>query len=413
MLLSETHLLIAYAIFAASYLVFAIGRFPGTKIDRPAAAIIGAALMFAFRVVGPQTAMQSIDYATLVLLFSMMLIVAHLHASGFFDWVTAVFVEHLPSRFLLPGVIFTSGILSAFLVNDIVCLFMAPLVVRVCRQMARPATPYLLALATASNVGSVATITGNPQNILIGSLSRISYRDFLVHLGPIALLGLFADWGILHLIYFRSRSAEKSLPKSVPTPEHDIPAQKRRLVFPVMVTLLVFAGFLLGAPPALVAALGGAVLLLHPEFPPRRIYGEVDWSLLVFFTGLFLIVGAVEQAGIASQMLLVAEHLNLHNFWIFSSVTVAFSNIVSNVPAVMLMKNLAAHYSDQRLFWMMLAMASTLAGNLTITGSVANIIVVEKARAESPITFGEYLRAGVPVTVITVLIGILWLKMVG
>jgi Na+/H+ antiporter NhaD/arsenite permease-like protein len=409
MLLSETHLLIAYAIFAASYLVFAIGRFPGTKIDRPAAAIIGAALMFAFRVISPQTGIQSIDYSTLVLLFSMMLIVANLHACGFFDWVTAVFVEHLPPRFLLPSVIFTSGILSAFLVNDIVCLFMAPLVVRVCRQTARPATPYLLALATASNVGSVATITGNPQNILIGSLSHISYLDFLIHLGPIALLGLLADWGILHLIYFRSRPVEKS----VPMMEHDSPVQKRRLIFPIFITLLVFAGFLLGAPPALVAALGGAVLLLHPEFPPKRIYGEVDWSLLVFFTGLFLIVGAVEQAGIASQMLLIAEHLNLHNFWIFSSVTVAFSNIVSNVPAVMLLKNLAAHYTNQRLFWMMLAMASTLAGNLTITGSVANIIVVEKARAESPISFGEYLRAGVPVTVITVLIGILWLKMFG
>jgi Na+/H+ antiporter NhaD/arsenite permease-like protein len=405
-LFSETHLLIAYAIFGASYLVFAIGRFPGTKIDRPAAAIIGAALMFAFRVISPATGINSIDYTTLVLLFSMMLMAANLHACGFFDWVTTLFVEHLPARYLLPSIIFTSGILSAFLVNDIVCLVMAPLVVQVCRRMAKPATPFLLALATASNIGSVATITGNPQNILIGSLSHISYLDFLLHLGPIALLGLLVDWLILHLIYFRK---PQPAPSAVPPAGEMIAVSRRRLIFPVGITLLVFAGFLLGAPPALVAALGGAILLVHPEFPPKRIYGDVDWSLLVFFAGLFLIVGAVEQAGIAQQMLLIAAHLNLHNLWIFSGVTVACSNLVSNVPAVMLLKNLAGHYSNQRQFWMMLAMASTLAGNLTITGSVANIIVVEKARAESPISFTEYLRAGVPVTIVTVAIGILWL----
>jgi Na+/H+ antiporter NhaD/arsenite permease-like protein len=409
--LSHTHLLIAYIIFFSSYLVFAVGSFPGTKIDRPAAAIIGAALMFAFRVISPQTGIRSIDFATLVLLFSMMLIAANLHASGFFDWVTLLFVEHLSPRLLLPSVIFVSGILSAFLVNDIVCLLMAPLVVRICREMSVRATPYLLALATASNIGSAATITGNPQNILIGSTSGIPYRDFLFHLGPVALAGLFADWLVLHLIYMRPSmrrsQPEQTLSGSVMDP---IVIKKRRLVFPLVITSLVLAGFLWGAPPALVAAIGGAILLVHPEFHPRDIYGNIDWALLVFFTGLFLIVGAVEQAGIAQQMLLIAEHLNLQNLWIFSAVTALLSNIVSNVPAVILLKDLAPHYSNTHLFWLMLAMTSTLAGNLTITGSVANIIVVEKSRADSPITFMDYLRAGVPVTIITMVLGVLWLK---
>lgn len=408
---AEPHLVVgaAYLIFLASYVVFAIGRFPGTKIDRPAAAIIGAAMMFAFRVISPQTAIRTIDYATIVLLFAMMLIVANLHVSGFFDWITAAFIEHVPARFLLPTVIFSSGVLSAFLVNDIVCLMMAPLIMRVCREMARPATPYLLALATASNIGGTATITGNPQNILIGSVSHIPYLDFLVHLGPVALVGLLLDWLVLHLLYMGS--ATPALP--VPVSNGALEVKKRRLIFPIFITLLVFAGFLWGAPPALVAAIGGALLLVHPEFPPRRIYGDVDWSLLVFFAGLFLIVGAVEQAGIAQQMLQAAEHLNLQNLWIFTGVTVLFSNIVSNVPAVMLLKDLAPHYSNPHLFWMMLAMASTLAGNLTITGSVANIIVVEKAREQSPISFTEYLKAGVPVTILTIIFGVLWLRMVG
>lgn len=407
-LFSDTQLIVAYVTFFASYLVFAIGRFPGTKIDRTAAAIIGAAVMFGFRIINAQTAMQSIDFATLVLLFAMMLITADLHVSGFFDWVTSVCVEHVRPRFLLPSVIFTSGVLSAFLVNDIVCLLMAPLVLRVCREMSRPATPYLLALATASNIGSTATITGNPQNILIGSISKIPYLDFLVHLGPVAVIGLFLDWMVLHWIYFRHESDAPALrPEWLEPPA----IKKSRLIFPVAITVLVIVAFLLGVPPALAAALGAAVLLIRPEFHPRQIYGEVDSALLVFFIGLFVIVGAVEQAGIAAHMLNVAEHLNLRNFWIFSGVTAGLSNLVSNVPAVMLLKNLAAQYSNPHSFWLLLAMSSTLAGNLTITGSVANIIVVEKVRDEHPISFKEYMRAGVPITLLTIIVGIVWMEM--
>ena len=204
--LSHWHIVIAWLIFLASYLVFAIGRLPGTKIDRPAMAVIGAVLMFAFGVLGPKQAIASVDFATLVLLFSMMLIVASLHLAGFFEWITRLAIEHLSAGQLLPGVIFISGILSAFLVNDIVCLVMAPLILGLCKRMGLKPVPYLLALATASNIGSTATITGNPQNILIGSISGISYRDFLVHLGPVAILGLFVDWALLHWIHLRNGS---------------------------------------------------------------------------------------------------------------------------------------------------------------------------------------------------------------
>jgi Na+/H+ antiporter NhaD/arsenite permease-like protein len=278
--------------------------------------------------------------------------------------------------------------------------------------MSLPATPYLLALATASNIGSTATITGNPQNILIGSLSAIPYPTFLLHLGPVALIGLFLDWLVLHLIYFRSSNKVTTAVQTPSQPEwiEPLAVKKSRLIFPVAITVLVLIGFLAGAPPALTAALGAAILLIHPAFHPRQIYGEVDSSLLVFFVGLFLITGAVEQIGIAQQMLMMAEHLNLHKLWIFSAVTVGFSNIVSNVPAVMLLKDLAPQYNNSQLFWLLLAMSSTLAGNLTITGSVANIIVVEKVRSEHPIGFREYMRTGVPITLLTVIVGIIWLK---
>ena len=402
------HLLPAYLIFFASYVVFAVGRFPGTKVDRPAAAVIGAAMMFAFRVLTPQEGLQSVDYATIVLLFAMMVVVAGLHLAGFFEWVTDIFVAHVRPASLLPVVIFTSGVLSAFLVNDIVCLLMAPLVMQVCRQLSRRATPYLLALATASNIGSTATITGNPQNILIGSLSHISYLNFLIHLGPVAVIGLFLDWGILYLLYFRS-TPEAASPPTGPTA---FLRPESHLLFPGIVALGVLGGFLAGFPPALVAAVGAAVLLLHPRYPSQSVYAEVDWSLLVFFAGLFLIVGGAEQAGIAQEFLSIAERFNLHNRWIFSGVVVLLSNIVSNVPAVMLLKGLLPRFADPQHFWLLLAATSTLAGNLTITGSVANIIVIEKARTESPITFLEYLKAGVPVTVSTTIIAVLWLRYV-
>lgn len=400
------HALAAYIIFFAAYLVFAIGRFPGTKIDRPAAAVIGAALMFAFGILTPAAGVRSVDYATIILLFAMMIVVAGLHLAGFFEWITSACIAHVEPRWLLPVVIFTSGILSAFLVNDIVCLLMAPLVMQVSRRLERRATPYLLALATASNIGSTATITGNPQNILIGSLSGIPYLKFLEHLGPVALIGLFLDWAILHLLYFRNATAPP-----VQTDAAAVFEQSRsNLIFPVIVTLGVLGGFLAGFQPPLVASIGAAVLLVHPYFPSRHVYEEVDWSLLVFFIGLFLIVGGAEQAGIAQQMLEIAQRFNLHDRWIFSGVVVLLSNIVSNVPAVMLLKGLLPNFADPQRFWLLLAMTSTLAGNLTITGSVANIIVVEKARSESPVSFVEYLKAGIPVTVATVVIGILCLS---
>ena len=408
---SELHLLLAYGIFLASYLVFAIGRFPGTKIDRPAAAVIGSALMFAFRIISPAEGIRSIDFATIVLLASMMLIVASLHFAGFFEWVAGLVVRFVSPSHLLPGVIFASGILSAFLVNDVVCLVMTPLLLKICQQFSKRPMPYLLALATASNIGSTATITGNPQNILIGSISGISYRYFLSALAPVAVIGLFIDWLVLHWLY-PNRDGPPVAAKPVSISFKSDAIHHRGLAFPLIILGLVLAGFLAGLSPPLVAALGGALLLIRRSSHPEEIYKEIDWPLLAFFVGLFLIIGAAEQAGIAQQMLSLAERLNLHNPWIFAGVVALLSNLVSNVPAVMLLKSLVPQFQNATQFWLLLAMASTLAGNLTVTGSIANIIVIEKARPDVEITFADYLRVGVPVTIATLTVGVVWLRFI-
>ena len=406
--LSHWHIVAAWTIFLASYLVFAVGRLPYTLIDRPAMAVIGAVAMFVLGVLTPQSAIASIDFATIVLLFSMMLIVAGLHLAGFFDLITRLVIEHLKPQQLLPGVIFTSGILSAFLVNDVVCLFMAPLLLDICKRMRVNPVPYLLALATAANIGSVATITGNPQNMLIGSSSGIGYRDFLAHLAPVALIGLFIDWALLYWLEVRRRESQPLPEDSRETAVH----REEHPAWPVIVTIGVLIGFLLGHPPPLVAAIGGALLLVRRTRQPREIYGDVDWSLLVLFLGLFMILGGAKEAGITGELLGVAEKLNLRNPVIFSAMVALLSNLVSNVPAVMLLRDLVPHFRDPHTTWLLLAMSSTLAGNLTITGSVANIIVVEKAREVTRISFWDYMRLGVPVTLCTLGVGLVWLTFV-
>jgi len=269
--------------------------------------------------------------------------------------------------------------------------------------------PYLLAVATASNIGSVATITGNPQNILIGSSSGIPYVNFMYHLGPVALAGLFIDWAVIHLAFARSGGVEASCGPW----GSSRPPNLTQLVKPALVVAAVLIGFLAGVTPALVAALGAAAMLVSRTRDPRSVYDEVDWGLLIFFVGLFLIVGGAEKAGITQQLLHSADRWNLRNPAIFTVVVAALSNIVSNVPAVMLIKPFVAGFPHPDTGWLLLAMASTLAGNLTITGSVANIIVVEQARKESVIGFWDYFRVGLPVTLLTLLGGIFWLWWTG
>ena len=404
---SDTAQIAAYIIFIASYFVFALGKFPGLKIDRPGAAIIGAVAMVAFRIVPPREALHFIDFPTIVLLFSMMLIVGNLHLVGFFEWSVEFVLRRVKPSHLLPAVVFASGVFSAFFVNDIVCLVMVPFVMTLTRRMKLQSLPYLLAVATGSNVGSVATITGNPQNMLIGSFSGIRYRDFFFHLGPVALMGLCLNWVVLHWIYMRGR-ATKAPAEAIPLPPLDL----SRLTKPVIVVAVVLTGFLAGVPPAMMAALGAAALLITRTTEPRKLYEEVDWGLLIFFVGLFLIVGGAENAGIVARLLAFARHWNLQRLGVFTFVVVVLSNLVSNVPAVMLLKSLVPGFADPHVAWLGLAMASTLAGNLTITGSVANIIVVESAKPDVHISFWDYFRAGFPITLFSILFGLAWLKII-
>ncbi len=394
-------------IFVVTYLVVAFGRLPFFRVDRTAAAVIGAIAMIGAGALTLDQAYRSIDYRTLILLFGMMVLVATLRLGGFFRVVAQAVVTrvHTPAL-LLVAVVGISGLMSALFVNDTVCLVFTPVLIEICAARRQPALPFLLALATASNIGSTATITGNPQNMLIGSMSRISYARFAGALGPVAVFGLAADALIIYLLFrrdFHHGSASGEMPALRPI-------QRVLTMKGLIVAAGMLAGFLAGAEPAFVAAMGAAVLLITRWVKPEKIYGQIDWALLMLFVGLFVIIGAVEQAGLPAVFFEWLKPVGVTTVSGLSVTVAILSNLISNVPAVMLFTRVVPQVPDPAIAWLVLAMASTLAGNLTLLGSIANLIVAESARRDGiRIRFVDYLKVGVPVTIVTVSFGVWWL----
>jgi Na+/H+ antiporter NhaD/arsenite permease-like protein len=394
-------------ILLGTYVVLAFGQPPLFRIDRAGAAVIGAILMVTVGGLSVDGAARSIDHRTLVLLFGMMVLVAHLELAGFFSIVArAVAGRVAGARGLVACVVIAAGVLSALFVNDPVCLVLTPVVIEICALRSLPALPFLLALATGSNIGSVATITGNPQNMLIGSLSRLSFTAFTSVLGPVAAVGLLLDTALIVLL-FKRQLAGASSPALVPISLRR--AQKALLIKPLAVAALMLAGFLAGFDTALVAAVGAAALLVTRRIKPEKIWRRIDWDLLVLFVGLFVVIGGAEHAGIDRELFAILRPVGVDTIWGLSVVTAALSSVLSNVPAVMLLSRLIPTLPDPGSGWLTLAMSSTLAGNLTLVGSIANLIVLEGARKRGvSLTFGDYLRVGVPVTVVTMAFGIWW-----
>jgi Na+/H+ antiporter NhaD/arsenite permease-like protein len=401
------HQIAAGVIFATSYVALAIGGIPGMAIDRAGVALVGASLMVASRAMSLEAAYKAVDLDTLTLLLGMMIVVASLRLSGFFALATAWVTRraHRP-LLLLTAVALVAGVFSAFLVNDAICLVLAPLVVDLTLAARREPVPYLLAVAMASNIGSTATITGNPQNILIGSFSRIPYVQFAGALAPIAVVGLAVAVGIIVLMH-RSEFAGGG---AVATPDRHPRVNKPLVRRAVAAVGILIALFFAGVAPAGAAIVIGALLLLTRRVRSGRIYAEIDWSLLLMFAGLFIIVAGAEQRLLTHRVIAEVAALHLGRAPMLSAVTAVLSNLVSNVPAVLVLRPFVEALHDRDHAWLVVAMASTLAGNFTLLGSIANLIVAEKAGQRGiAVGFWTYFRVGAPVTIITLVLGTLWL----
>ncbi len=407
----ELRLAVPLAIFAFTYLVFAIGNFPGLKLDRTGAALAGALLMVATGSLSEAKALAAIDFHTLLLLLGMMIIVANLRVSGAFALVARWLLERAHAGYgLLAMTVLASGVLAAFFINDVVCLALAGPLIEVARILEIDAAPLLIALATGSNIGSVATITGNPQNMIVAGFAGMGYSAFAIRLAPIALAGLLVDYAVIAWLYHgRLSRIRRRDDLHLPAPPPD---RRYHLIKSSIVAGVVLVLFAMGYPTYLAAMGGGAALLFTRRTQPRSIYEQIDWTLLVMFGGLFIVVRGAETTHLLKDLVQMAGPERLKNVAVLSVAAAMLSNLVSNVPAMLLFKPIYPQISQGMSTGLVLASASTLAGNLTLLGSMANLIVVEQAQREGiAISFVDYLKVGLPVTIVTLIIDIAWLQL--
>ncbi len=390
----------------------AVGRYPRLRMNRATISLVGATILIAIGAISLEGAYEALDMNTLVLLFAMMVLNVNLRMAGFFRLVAS---EVMPlartPRQLLALIVVTSGVMSALFLNDTIVLMLTPLVLDIVLALGCNPIPYLIGLVSAANIGSAATIVGNPQNMIIGVSSGLSFTAFTGRLAPVSLVGLGVAWGVIVLVYredFR------------PAPFAETGAQPREaiyrpLLFKGMVaTALMLVAFLAGAPIPLAALGAASLLLVTRRIKPERVFNEIDFTLLVFFAGLFIVTGAIEASGLSQRLFALGRPLASQGVASLSVVALVLSNLVSNVPAVLLFRPLVPQLPDPQGAWLTLAMATTFAGNLTLLGSVANLIVAEIARTRGvDLSFRAYLRAGPAITLISLLLGVLWLTFTG
>lgn len=398
---------LALVIIVISIIGVAVGRYPFLRMNRATIALAGATLLMVINAIPLTAAYAALDLNTLTLLFAMMILNTNLRRAGFFQIVVNRVVQwaHSP-RQLLALLIVASGVLSAIFLNDTIVLVFTPLVLEICRTLEQKPIPYLMALATATNIGSVATITGNPQNMLIGISSGLSFTQFTAALAPVSLGGMVIIWLVLVWVYRQEFSQSSFVKPPLLPPRTYRPLLRKGVV----ATGLMLVAFISGMPIPLAALAAAALLLITRRVNPEKVFREVDWSLLVFFSGLFIVTGALESLGVSERLFAVAQPLAQQGITALTIVAAILSNLISNVPAVLLFRPFVPHFPEPTQTWLVLAMATTQAGNLTLLGSVANLIVAESARSRGvQLSFQEYLKAGIPITLLSLAFGIVWL----
>jgi Na+/H+ antiporter NhaD/arsenite permease-like protein len=401
---------ITLVVFALVYLGMLLGRLPRLGLDRTGVALLGAMALVVAGELDLERAAAAVDLPTIARLFGLMVVSAQLRLGGFYTRVTRLLVElELGPAALLLALVFGVGALAAVFSNDVVCLAVAPVLIDVCRRRSLDPLPFLLGLACAANVGSAATLIGNPQNMLIGETLDLSFARYLTLAAGPTVLGLGITWAVL------ARQSRGRWTLAPPPAAPGAPNEPRFDRWQTTKGLLVVGALLvlfLAAPwpRELVTLAAAGVLLTSRKLHSREMLGQVDWQLLVLFVGLFVVNDAFQSTGtpeIAVERLAAAGIDATSPAWLFAIVAV-LGNVVSNVPAVMLLLPFATH----PLAGPVLAISSTLAGNLILVGSIANLIVADAAaRAGVPFDWRRHARAGVPVTLLTLLVAALWLRL--
>ena len=400
----------ALLIFILTYLGVALGRIPGLALDRTGIALLGAIAMVVSGAVPLHSAMEAIDLPTIILLYALMVLSAQLRLGGFYTWVAGRTVALLASpRLFLLCAMLLAAFLSALLANDIVCLAFTPVLNLASLRAGLNPVPFLLGLACASNIGSAATIIGNPQNMLIGQVGRLDFGDFLRWCAPPSLLALAAAYAIIATIYHRRFAARQATQS--PTPEEQWPEFDFRQSAKGVAAVLILVGlFFTPIPRELSAITVAGILLCSRKMHSRRILELVDWHLITLFCALFIVVHGIASRDLPASLLsgLAKQGLQLNDLYALTGISTLLSNLVSNVPASMLLVRFLDPTAPEQ--WYALALSSTFAGNLFIIGSIANLIVVEQAKKMGvSLSFKEHARTGIPVTLASLAILLLLL----
>lgn len=391
-------------IFILVYIGMLAGGLPFLQLDRAGIALLGAIGLLASGAISLDQAGHAIHVPTLLLLFSFMVIAAQLRLGGFYAWIANRIGDmHAGPHTLLAALIVAVAGLAAVFSNDVVCLAVAPVWIEICHRRRLDPVPFLLALACAANIGSATTLIGNPQNMLLGGALGLSFSGYL----KTAAIPVLAGIGVIWLVIVRIWRGRWDLPGTqAHRPAEPQPDDRGRVLDPwqaakgLAVAATLFGLFLASDRPREILALGGAgILLLSRKLHSRDMLGLVDWQVLVLFIGLFIVNDALERTGLPHQAVaaLAAHGVDLQHPAVLYGATFVLSNLVSNVPAIMLLLPAASHRDGA-----LLALSSTFAGNLLVVGSIANMIVLDAAAQRGiRISWKQHAMVGVPVTAVT------------
>ena len=389
-------------------MLIAAQRLPFVHLNRPAASLLGAVAMVAFGVLSLPDAYAAIDFDVLVFLLGLMLIVGYLEVGKFFEWAAEGILRRAvtPQR-LLAGVVLGGGLLSAFFVNDTICLVLTPVLLAALGPLRVRPHPYLVGLAMGSNVGSVLSVTGNPQNMLVGIWSGATFGGFLMHMLPVGTGALALTYGYLRWAY----AGELAEPFREPLEPVPVVLDRPLVAKGLAMFGLAVVAWLAGGPLPLVAIAAGAAMVALAHRDPAYAIDRVEWSLLLFFASLFVVMRGFEDTGAVAwidrhAIAFVGQGSAWRAATVASVALTALSNLISNVPAVILWRHTVPNLPAPDLMWRVVAMSATFAGNLLLVGSMANLIVAERAEKRGArIGFWEHARVGVPVTLLTVVWG--------
>ncbi|MEY2845815.1 MAG: hypothetical protein RL076_1361 [Chloroflexota bacterium] len=380
----------------------AVGGWPGLAVNRTTLTVIGAVTLIGIGSIDSDAAWQAIDIPTLVILLGMMIINGQLEAAGLFGHaayhITRWARHDSVLLLILMGI---CGVLSALFLNDTVVFLLTPLVIIIAQRTGTPVLPLLLGIATSANIGSAATITGNPQNVVIGTLSQLGFVPFVGALWLLCVCALLVAWAVICGVYWRQLTSRTQ------TPPLTLPAF--RAPHTVLAIVILVGGLVAGVNPAVAVAGAGAVMLVRRTTPASSLIQHIDGNLLLFFAALFIVTAAFRESTSAQLLFTWASQLIAGRLDIFVGITAILSNLISNVPAVLVLTPLIPTFADETRAWVVLAASSTFAGNSTLLASVANLIVAERAAAQGvTLSFRDYLTVGLPITLITLLMTVWW-----